>query len=69
MNASLVMPISTLYASPENTSIEWFCAFQPNREIVPSLPLRLKRPLMPSAALRSALALTLLISVSPESSR
>ena len=57
------MPISTLYASPENSSSDWFCAFQPKREIVPSLPLRFRRPLMPSAALVFGLALTLLISV------
>src|SRR5437870_12824124 len=33
------MPISTLYASPENSSSVWFCAFHPNLAIVPSLPL------------------------------
>ena len=43
-NSSLVMPISTLYASPEKRRSDWFCAFQPKREIVPSLPLRLGRP-------------------------
>src|SRR5262249_20685517 len=38
-NSSLVIPISTLYASPENSSRVWFWAFQPNLAIVPSLPL------------------------------
>jgi len=33
------MPISMLYASPENNSRVWFWAFHPNRAIVPSLPL------------------------------
>src|SRR6266571_3740199 len=33
------MPISTLYASPENKSSDLFCAFQPKRATVPSLPL------------------------------
>src|ERR1700753_3030779 len=32
---SLLMPISTLYASPAKMLMEPFCAFQPNREIVP----------------------------------
>ena len=58
-NSSLVMPISTLYASPENSSSDWFCAFQPNREILPSLPFRLGRPLMPRALLVDELALRL----------
>ena len=43
-NSSLVMPISTLYASPENISRDLFWAFQPNRVIVPSLPLLLVSP-------------------------
>src|SRR5258708_3718866 len=43
-NSSLVMPISTLYASPEKRSSDLFCAFQPNRAIVPSLPLLLVMP-------------------------
>src|SRR5712664_1479193 len=38
-NSSLVMPCSTLYASPENKRSDLFCAFHPNRAIVPSLPL------------------------------
>src|SRR5262245_12653333 len=42
------MPISTLYASPEKISSDLFCAFQPNRVTVPSLPLVLSRPEMPS---------------------
>jgi hypothetical protein len=62
-NSSFEMPISTLYASPENSSSDSFCAFQPKRETVPSLPLRLRRPLMPNDALVFGLALTLLISV------
>jgi hypothetical protein len=33
---SLLTPISTLYASPENINKDLFCAFQPNRVIVPS---------------------------------
>src|SRR6267154_6284253 len=33
------MPISTLYASPENRSSDLFWAFHPNRATVPSLPL------------------------------
>ena len=41
------MPISTLYASPENTISDLFCAFQPKRVIVPSLPVRFGRPEMP----------------------
>jgi hypothetical protein len=32
-NASLVTPISTLWASPENISSDLFCAFRPNRAI------------------------------------
>src|SRR6266699_7145545 len=31
------LPISTLYASPENKSSDLFCAFQPKRATVPSL--------------------------------
>src|SRR5213594_2853696 len=38
-NASLVIPISTLYASPEKISRDGFCAFQPNRPMRPSLPI------------------------------
>src|SRR6266403_312187 len=55
-NNSLVTPISTLYASPANSSSVAFCAFQPNRVMVPSLPLRLGRPEIRNACL--ALALT-----------
>src|SRR5215467_3996986 len=60
---SFVMPISTLYASAENSISDLFCAFQPNRAIVPSLPLlfvcpeiarpltlKFGRPLMPRFA-------------------
>src|ERR1041385_6495346 len=49
VKSSLVMPISTLEASPENISMDLFCAFQPNLVMVPSLPLVLKRPLIPAA--------------------
>ncbi len=45
--SSLEMPISTLYASPEKISSDLFCAFQPKRAIVPSLPLRLTVVLLP----------------------
>src|SRR5437899_5582140 len=38
-NSSLVIPISTLYASPEKSSSDLFWAFRPNRATVPSLPL------------------------------
>src|SRR5437867_10775434 len=38
-NSSLVIPISTLYASPEKSSSDLFWAFHPNRATVPSLPL------------------------------
>src|SRR5262245_35674041 len=38
------MPISTLYASPANTSSDLFWAFQPKRATVPSLPLRFACP-------------------------
>jgi hypothetical protein len=53
---SLLTPISTLYASAENINKDLFCAFQPNRVIVPSLPLRLGNPEIPSAALAEAFA-------------
>src|ERR1700733_1288512 len=39
-NNSLVTPISTLYASPENISMDLFCAFHPNLVMVPSLGFR-----------------------------
>src|SRR5262245_42092843 len=68
-NNSFVIPISTLYASPENSSSVWFCAFHPNLDIVPSLPLlfvfpvivrpdtaKLAWPLTPSCLLALALA-------------
>jgi len=55
-NNSLVTPISTLEASPANISNDLFCAFQPKRVMVPSLPLRLKVPEMPSAAAAAAVA-------------
>src|SRR5882757_896576 len=51
---SFEMPISTLYASAENTSSEGFCAFQPKRPMRPSLPLMLTLPPMPSACLLAA---------------
>src|SRR5262249_49975434 len=41
---SLVTPISTLEASPENRNMDLFWAFQPKRVTVPSLPLRFRRP-------------------------
>src|SRR5262245_21041431 len=66
---SFEMPISTLYASPENISSDLFCAFHPKRAIVPSLPLlfvcplivrparkKLARPRIPSEAFCEALA-------------
>ena len=40
-----------------------FCAFQPKREMVPSLPLRLGRPLMPSADFVDGLALERLMRI------
>ena len=40
----------------ENSNNDLFCAFQPNRAIVPSFPLRLKRPEMPSERFCCALA-------------
>src|SRR6478672_8608893 len=55
-NTSLAMPCSTLEASPEKISRDLFCAFQPKRVIVPSLPLVLKRPAIPRAALAAAFA-------------
>ena len=71
-NSSLVIPISTLYASPEKSSSDWFCAFQPNREIVPSLPFRLTPPadaealLVVELAFRLArIALSVICSISP----
>ena len=42
--SSLVMPISTLYASPEKRVSDLFWAFQPKREMVPSLPFRFAVP-------------------------
>src|SRR5579862_3715468 len=54
--SSLVMPISTLYASPANMSRDLFCAFQPNRVMEPSLPLRLGTPAMPRNCLPAASA-------------
>ncbi len=65
--SSLVIPISTLYASPENSRSDLFWAFQPNRAMVPSLPflfvapvtrIRCGRPKMPSADLPFALPLS-----------
>src|SRR5580765_6040570 len=48
VNASLLTPCSTLYASPAKITSDLFCAFQPKRLIVPSLPLWLKVPLVPN---------------------
>src|ERR1700686_494472 len=45
--SSLVTPISTLYASPANIKRDLFCAFQPNRVMDPSFPLRLGIPETP----------------------
>src|SRR5579864_6585280 len=42
--SSLVTPISTFDASPANISNDLFCAFQPKRVMVPSLPFLLKFP-------------------------
>src|SRR5947199_64275 len=44
-NSSLLIPISTLYASPENIRSDLFCAFHPKRAIVPSLPFLFVCPL------------------------
>src|SRR5215472_10072713 len=66
--SSFEMPCSTLYASPAKISSDVFCAFQPKRVTVPSLPLvlgepvilmRLGRPPMPSVALPLAVAVRL----------
>src|ERR1700688_2944635 len=46
--SSLVTPISTFDASPANIIKDLFCAFQPKRVMVPSLPLLLRVPLIPS---------------------
>src|SRR6266852_4127912 len=43
---SLVIPCSTLYASPANKSSDLFCAFQPKRAMVPSLPFLLVMPVI-----------------------
>src|SRR4029079_19522537 len=51
LNSSFDTPCSTLYASPANTSSDLFCAFQPNRVTVPSLPLRLSSPPTPQPLL------------------
>ena len=64
-NISLLMPCSTLYASPAKISSDLFWAFHPKRAIVPSLPLRFGspvgrtrwgRPKMPSVSLGALLA-------------
>src|SRR5215831_2929132 len=60
-NNSFATPISTLYASPEKMSNDLFCAFQPKRVMVPSLPLLLKEPPIPSDARALAVALRLSI--------
>ena len=51
---SLVTPISTLYASPAKIVRDLFCAFQPKRVMVPSLPLRFGMPLIPRGARKDA---------------
>src|SRR5437588_4035424 len=60
--SSLATPCSTLDASPEKISSDLFCAFQPKRVMVPSLPLVLKRPAMPRDDLRAPFAARLLCS-------
>jgi len=55
-NWSLVIPISTLYASPAKIASDLFCAFQPKRVIVPSFPLRLGMPPIPIGPRRAAVA-------------
>src|SRR5580698_833153 len=49
-------PCSTLSASPTKISRDLFCAFQPKRVMVPSLPLVLKTPPILSAALADCVA-------------
>ena len=44
-NSWLVIPISTLYASPANMRRDLFCAFHPKRVMVPSFALRFTFPL------------------------
>jgi hypothetical protein len=44
---SLEMPISTLYASPENIRDDLFCAFHPKRLTVPSFPFLFTCPDLP----------------------
>src|ERR1700716_1399325 len=61
--SSLVTPISTLAPSPENSSHDLFCAFQPNRVMVWSLPFVLKWPRMPSLDLCDAVPAKLDFSV------
>src|SRR6266481_6675116 len=56
-NSRLEMPISTLYAPPEKMCSDLFCAFHPNRVMVPSLPLRLNVPAMPKLLARLAACL------------
>src|SRR2546426_12609420 len=58
-NSSLDTPCSTLYASPAKSSSDLFCAFHPNRAMVPSLPFRLGWPEMPRDCLSAALAFIL----------
>src|SRR5258708_39862932 len=48
---SFETPCSTLYASPAKISRDLFCAFQPKRVTVPSLPLVFSLPKMPRADL------------------
>src|SRR5579872_4501022 len=54
-NNSLETPCSTFSASPEKIKSDLFCAFQPKRVIVPSLPLVLKVPAIPRVAFNAAL--------------
>jgi len=63
---SFVTPCSTLYASPAKIDSDLFCAFQPNRVMEPSLPLRLKCPPIAAAALCAAVPLNRLTSCSSE---
>src|SRR5262249_13091560 len=60
---SFETPCSTLYASPANINSDLFWAFQPNRVTVPSLPMVLRLPLIPSADFAAWFAARLALSV------
>src|SRR5215469_6051704 len=60
-NSSFATPISTLYASPEKMSSDFFCAFRAKHVMVPLLPLVLNEPAIPSAARAFAVELRLSI--------